>query len=392
MSRNRKVRQANEAKFDVSAACSGPLGASLQRTIAALSVLLLLGACPAPIGAAEQPDADMAFRMPGGGVQALTGSQITSQPAAPDAGASLLTPAANTVAPPIIDRTPVTFHFPPMTQVAQAAGASSPPTSAAPEHAEAGEQSLTEINKQLSNPVTSLWSMSFQFNNYQLVNNQWNFDLQFQPVMPVSLTKDWNLITRPVVPLYNSVPVATGPDTFSQKTGFGDIILLEMLSPANSGPWLLGAGPTFIFPSASSKETGQGKWQAGPGALVGYLSKEYILGLFPQQWWSIGGSNGRPYTSQLNLQPIAAWFFAPGWNLGYSGNILADWMAPSRDVWTVPLGLALGKVVKLGPLPVKLQIATQYMVQRPRNTGQEWNIQFSITPVIPKLIKGVLFD
>jgi len=28
----------------------------------------------------------------------------------------------------------------------------------------------------------------------------------------------------------------------------------------------------------------------------------------------------------------------------------------------------------------------------PRISGQEWNVQVSITPVIPKLIKGVLFQ
>jgi hypothetical protein len=250
----------------------------------------------------------------------------------------------------------------------------------------------TEVNKQLSNPVGTIWALSMQFNNYQLVNNQWNFNMQFQPVLPVSLTQDWNLITRPVLQLYNSVPVPTGAGTYSQYATFGDMILLEMLSPANTGPWLLGLGPTFVFPTAGSPLTGQGKWQAGPGAVVGYLSKEFILGLFPQQWWSFAGSQDRPATSALNLQPIAAWFFAPGWNLGYSGNILANWKASSGNVWTVPIGLGIGKVVKLGPLPVKLQVAAQYMVVRPANTGQEWNIQFQITPVIPKLIKGTLFE
>ena len=63
------------------------------------------------------------------------------------------------------------------------------------------------------------------------------------------------------------------------------------------------------------------------------------------------------------------------------------------NVWTVPLGLGLGKVVKLGgKLPVKFQVAAQYMVVRPAHTGQEWNLQFVITPVIPKLIKGTLFE
>jgi hypothetical protein len=40
----------------------------------------------------------------------------------------------------------------------------------------------------------------------------------------------------------------------------------------------------------------------------------------------------------MNLQPIATIFFGDGWTLGYSGNTLADWPAPSRDVWTVPIG------------------------------------------------------
>ena len=76
----------------------------------------------------------------------------------------------------------------------------------------------------------------------------------------------------------------------------------------------------------------------------------------------------------------------------YSGNILADWKAPAGDIWTVPLGVGLGKVVKLGRLPIKFQLSLQYMPVRPRNTGQEWDVQVQITPVIPNLIKGILLE
>ena len=125
---------------------------------------------------------------------------------------------------------------------------------------------------------------------------------------------------------------------------------------------------------------------------MGYLTKEFILGLFPQQWFSIGGDPSRPDTSQMNLQPIASVFFGEGWSIGYSGNILADWKAPSGDVWTVPVGLGVSKVVKLGRLPVKLQLSLQYMPVRPHNSGQEWNVQVQVTPVLPKLIKDILFE
>jgi len=124
----------------------------------------------------------------------------------------------------------------------------------------------------------------------------------------------------------------------------------------------------------------------------GYLTKSFFLGVFPQQWFSIGGDPDRPDTSQLNLQPIASLFFGDGSHVGYSGNILATWKASSGDVWTVPVGLGVGKVVKLGRLPVKFQLSLQYMPVRPRNSGQEWNVQVQVTPVLPKLIKGILFE
>ena len=93
----------------------------------------------------------------------------------------------------------------------------------------------------------------------------------------------------------------------------------------------------------------------------------------------------------MNLQPIINLFFEGGWNVGYSGNILVDWEAPSNNRWTVPIGLGAGKVVKFGRLPVKISLAAQYMVTQPSPVGQKWNVQIQLTPVLPKLIQGTLF-
>jgi len=274
---------------------------------------------------------------------------------------------------------------------AQSTTAPARPAATAPDP-DGPEESVAELNRKLTNPVSTIWSLSNQFNNFKLANGHWNNNWNFQPVVPVSLTKDWNLITRPVIPFYNIVPHETAPGEFERTAGLGDMILLELLSPANTGNWVLGAGPTFIFPTATSKFTGQGKWQAGPSIVAGYLTKRFFVGVFPQQWFSIGGDADRPDTSQLNLQPIATVFFGDGWNIGYSGNILANWKASSGNVWTVPIGVAVGKVLKLGRLPIKIELALQYMPVRPHTTGQEWDVQVSITPVIPKLIKGILFE
>jgi hypothetical protein len=265
-----------------------------------------------------------------------------------------------------------------------------------------GGPSATEINKQLTNPVSDLWSITFQQNNYRVdvgpsIGERWNSNLNFQPVMPVAISDEWNLITRPVMTLVNSVPHPDPNDVpldMDRTTGFGDTVLLELFSPSSklAGNWLLGAGPTFIFPSASTQWTGQGKWQAGPSVVVGYLSEKWIAGAFLQQWMSFSGSNSRASVSQMNLQPFFSWFLRDGWSVGYSGNVLANWEASGGDVWTVPIGASVAKVLKLGKLPVRIALAGQYMPVRPDVFGQKWNLQVVVAPVLPKLVRGNLSD
>ena len=53
-----------------------------------------------------------------------------------------------------------------------------------------GEESASELNRKLTNPVSDIWSIQSQFNNFELNNGHWNNNWNFQPVLPVSLTKD----------------------------------------------------------------------------------------------------------------------------------------------------------------------------------------------------------
>jgi len=56
----------------------------------------------------------------------------------------------------------------------------------------------------------------------------------------------------------------------------------------------------------------------------------HLRDFFPR--FSSGGDPDRPETSQLNVQPIAALFFGEGWNIGYSGNILATCSVGSQSL------------------------------------------------------------
>jgi len=52
----------------------------------------------------------------------------------------------------------------------------------------------------------------------------------------------------------------------------------------------------------------------------------------------------------------------------------------------------VGRVERIGKLPIKWQLAAQYMVVRPDEFGQKWNFQLTLTPVLPKLVRGNLAD
>jgi len=135
----------------------------------------------------------------------------------------------------------------------------------------------TEINKELSNPISSIWALQIQENTYFIhpgiedKSSRNSVNVQFQPVLPLALTDDWNLITRPVFQVVNSVPVPTETGRIYQATGLGDTILATLLSPSPkvAGPWLLGAGPTFIFPTQPRQTSDRKSGSLGP---VGFLA------------------------------------------------------------------------------------------------------------------------
>lgn len=254
------------------------------------------------------------------------------------------------------------------------------------------DESETEINLKITDPVSPTWSMKLQDNVYYLdvpgqghpVQNT----LVFQPSMPVWLTRDVKLITRPKFTLLESKPYTAGAELLG-TTAVGDTVLDLALSP-QLGPWLLGLGPTFVFPTANSVQTGQGEWQAGPLVAAGYRGDRWLAVAIAQQWWSFAGARGP--VNALNLQYIASYHFGAGWSVGTSPTIKVDWEESPGNRVTFPFGPSIGKVVKLaGGVPVKLEVQVLYSPIHPDSNGQVVQIQFTATPAIPGLIEGVRF-
>jgi len=64
----------------------------------------------------------------------------------------------------------------------------------------------------------------------------------------------------------------------------------------------------------------------------------------------------------------------------------ADWKASSDERWTVPVGGGVGKIVKLGRLPLNVQLSGYYNAVTPDTYGADWQLRFQVQVLLPKSI------
>lgn len=184
----------------------------------------------------------------------------------------------------------------------------------APDAAPDAAQSTSDLAKKLQNPIGDLYSFPFQSNtNLNYGPNRGTQEiLNVQPVIPIHLNDQWNVITRTILPLIwqpslqpaKSVPFGTGPTTLS-----------AFLSPANPvNGWLWGAGPVVQAPTISDKSLGSNVWGAGPTGVLVYMKGPWVAGVLANNIWSFGGTTGRGGTRYNNFltQPFVNYNFGEG--------------------------------------------------------------------------------
>jgi len=254
------------------------------------------------------------------------------------------------------------------------------------------KENLAEISRQLENPLTNFWSVTFE-NSLLLQEGDAIGDTEvantlfFQPGLPIPFgrNKEWVFIARPVFPLITNPhldPQAhNGVD--GHKTGFGDIQMLSLLGPNRKDGIVWGLGTTLKFPTADLDMLGAGKYQAGPAGMLFYMGKPLTIGFLFQHWWSYAGDNDRPETSQTDIKYIARYSLPKAWSVGFGPTISIDWNADHDDKLTLPIGFGFTKMIRFGKMPVKLLCETNYSVVRPDTYGTEWKFIFRFAPVIP---------
>jgi len=278
--------------------------------------------------------------------------------------------------------------------VAEAALAQTQPAHATPPAGEQGS-STAAMAQEATNPFAASWLMQIQQNNNWVEmpfgqEGRVQSNLQFQPLLSVRLTENWPLIIRPVVTMVNSVPTLDQNGRGDRTTGFGDTVLgFAIPRPFFGGKLMVGAGPTFIFPTASERELGQDTWQLGPDLGAVLQLRNVIAYAFAQQWFNVGG-HGR-MTNQMSTVFNVTRVFQNGWTIGTQPTLSIDWEAREGERVTFPIAAQVGKMCKCGGTPTLIQLQFQYYAVRPSGAGPKWNVQLQVTPTFASPIRNPLF-
>lgn len=245
------------------------------------------------------------------------------------------------------------------------------------------ERSAEELAKLAQNPIGNLISVPFQNNtnlNFGPEKRTQNV-LNIQPVIPVSVNDDWNIITRTILPLVSMPSLSPGD---KRADGIGDVQFTAFLSPAQPGNWIWGVGGVAQLPTHSDAKLGNDNWGLGPSFVLLHLEKgnPWVYGALINNVWSVGSSDSPSYNNGL-IQPFLNYNFSGGLYLTSSPLITVNWKADSGQQWTVPLGGGVGKIFHFGKLPVNTQLGAYYNVVAPDDAAN-WQIRIQAQFMFPK--------
>jgi hypothetical protein len=252
------------------------------------------------------------------------------------------------------------------------------PANAAPRTPEENE----ELAKKLSNPISDLVSVPFQFNWYQDVGplDLSTFILNVQPVIPLELNKDWNLILRIIVPFIGQPPLFIGD---LSAFGVGDVTSSFFFSPRNSSGFTWGVGPVFETPSSYQPTIGSGHFSIGPTAVALQQTGKWTIGVLGNQVWSVAGDSRRADVNQMFLQPFLAYQKTHTVTLTLTSEMTANWEAHGEERWTVPILGDISKLDKFGPFPASYELGAAWLPAHP-DVGPSWSIRGAVTILLPE--------
>jgi len=244
-------------------------------------------------------------------------------------------------------------------------------------------QSETDLAKATQNPIADLTSIPVQFNFYSGgdLGTQTQTVTNLQPVMPLPINDKWNVIARTVIP-FVSVPLPGGERSY----GIADIQEQLFLTPTKTGGLVWGVGAVASLPTATNAAVSTGQTALGPAGVALKTTGPWVVGALANNIWRVMGEDpSGGGINQFFLQPFINFNFKRGWALSAAPAITADWNAPSGEQWTVPVGMGISKVTRIGNRPVSVLLQYYHLAERPPGTPDtNWRMQINFLFPNPK--------
>jgi hypothetical protein len=237
------------------------------------------------------------------------------------------------------------------------------------------ETQSREIAQQLVNPVSSVMSFPFVNNlDFRLGAKQdgFRYTMNFQPLLPFKLNDHWSLISRTIAPFVQQSDVVGS----SSQTGLGDFLQSFFLSPRKTKPFMWGAGPALLIPTATNTFLGTGKLSVGPTLVILHDQGGWTYGVLTNHVWSIAGDHARADVSSTFLQPFLAYTTRSGWTFNANSDSTKNW---STGKWGVPVNIFLTKLVHVAGQPINMGGGARCWATAPPGGPQGCGVRINIT-------------